>query len=64
MASQPPVMPDIISPQSPPETPARPIPAEAPPPHEAPETVPDDGGDVIEPGQTPDEVPPEPSRLP
>ncbi len=59
MASQPPVAPDTITPHSPDEAPAQPPPTEAPPPGQTPESVPDDGGDVIEPGYGPDEVPPE-----
>jgi hypothetical protein len=58
MVSQPPVTPDTIIPQSPSESGAQPIPVEAPPPDQMPERGPDGGGDLIEPGQTPAEVPP------
>lgn len=59
MASQPPVQPDIITPQSPDEAPTQPGFTEAPPPMTEPEVDPDGGGDIIEPGQTPDEMPPQ-----
>lgn len=54
MASQPSPQPDIIDPQSPDETPASPGPIEQPIPAEP---VSDPGGDTIEPGHSPTEIP-------
>ncbi len=61
MATQPPVSPDIIEPQSPSEVPPGPVPIEEPVPQEPDATPPDSlpgGGDIDEPGRGPDEVPP------
>ena len=56
MATTPPVSPDIIQPQSPPERlPSDPMETPAPPEP----TVNPDNGDYDEPGQSPDEVPPD-----
>lgn len=54
MASQPPVQPDTIEPQSPPEAPGEPLPAEEP--MTEPQEVPEIGPDSVEPGRGPDEV--------
>ena len=57
MASQPPIQPDIIEPQSPQEAPATPDPIEHPVPAEP--IYNPDGGDIVEPWRGPDEVPPD-----
>ncbi len=56
MASQPPVKPDVIDPESPEESPVQPDPNEAP--LSRPDETPAPSPDIVEPGQGPSEVPP------
>lgn len=57
MATQPPIGPDTIDPQSPQEAPAVTEPVEQPVPSEP--MYDPDGGDIDQPGRGPDEVPPD-----
>ena len=56
MATQPPIPPDTVEPQSPPESPPDQAPVEQPVPQN-PDATPD-GGDTVQPGRRPDEIVP------
>lgn len=58
MAPTPTPRPDIIEPAAPPETPVQPTPLGDPAGTPSEQPVDPDGGDVIEPGETPTELPP------
>jgi hypothetical protein len=62
MATQPPISPDTIEPQSPDESPSAPLPSETP--TESPDEMFPPQPDRDAPGRGPDEMPVQPSTMP